>query len=391
MLDPKIICPILENHDDLYETIEKNPFCPTFPVRREVRFYYDYNHKEIGGTILLQKIIHYYKFAMMEYLQGVKKNDRINDDYEEYYYMRDNIVEHVHNRYVYSPNYVAEYIRRNAFVYIEIYPYGETPYGHAEKMNKGSIVINIGAVRKTFDFDREKGDEYVLAQKIPMTKNVQIVKNISLSFHTFNETFKKISNSGNGNCLFLAVQFFFPTETHLSLRKKVADYYSAHIDEHKNNIFISASHGKKIRKEGVWGEASDVFILGEILNVTIKVYMKNNKANKYEGVIATQLPEQKNTIHLILQDRHYEALSIINEKQLAPKCLKKSRKCEPTNVHKTGIIYPRCPRRSRRNKKSGECEPTNVHKTGIIYPRCPRRSRRNKKSGECEPIVPIQI
>ena len=153
--------------------------------------------------------------------------------------------------------------------------------------------------------------------------------------------------------------------------------------------------------------------------------MKNNRTNKYEGVIATRLPEQNNIIHLILQGNHYEALSIINEKYLAPKCSKKSRKneksgeCEPTNnihrtgpisgdnvnrmkkiIHKTGIIYPRCPRRSRRNKVSGECEPTNnvvnhmkkiIHKTGIIYPRCPKKSCRNKKSGNCEPTVRIQI
>ena len=101
-------------------------------------------------------------------------------------------------------------------MYNSIYPYGKTPYGHDEKINKGSIEINIGGSIKLFDFDREEGDEYVLAQKIPMTKDVHIMKNISLSLHKFNETFKKVSNSGNGNYLFLAMQFFSPRK-HISL------------------------------------------------------------------------------------------------------------------------------------------------------------------------------
>ena len=113
MLDSKIIRPILENHDDYYSTIEKTPFCPKFPVRREVRFYYGYNNiEEIKETLLLQKILHYYEFAMIEYLQEVKNNARIDDeDYDEDYYMRDTIVKHLHNRYVYPPDHDPRFIR----------------------------------------------------------------------------------------------------------------------------------------------------------------------------------------------------------------------------------------------------------------------------------------
>ena len=149
------------------------------------------------------------------------------------------------------------------------------------------------------------------------TKSSRTMQEDSLSTDQFRDTFEIIVNCGEGNCLFLAVQYFLPLETHISIRQKVADYYCNHVHEHINNINYSVGHGRKIRNQCEWGNAQDIYIVGEIFDITIKVYMINNKTNNYRGYILTQLPEKDKCINILYSNNnHYEALSIKNKKYL---------------------------------------------------------------------------
>jgi OTU-like cysteine protease len=146
-----------------------------------------------------------------------------------------------------------------------------------------------------------------------------------LSIEQFHETFKVIPNVGKGNCLFLAIAFFLPGETHRTVREKVANYYADHIAEHQDNIHFSVDHGKKIRNEFEWGDGSDIYIIGLIFDITIKMYnFAKDATTGYVGNILTEPPEKKNTIHILFSNgNHYEALSMKAAEKVTEKATRK--------------------------------------------------------------------
>ena len=81
----------------------------------------------------------------------------------------------------------------------------------------------------------------------------------SLSIIKFNETFKIVPNRGDGNCLFLAVQYFFPTETHLSLRRK-SPIIMRLIFKNTEVIFLFQFHMEKKLEMRVNGEKHQMYL-----------------------------------------------------------------------------------------------------------------------------------
>ena len=145
--------------------------------------------------------------------------------------------------------------------------------------------------------------------------------------NVFNNYFKIVNSSGDGNCLFHSVAYFFNGYTHTELRKLVCEFYknfkknlnynqdSLEYMIQQNLIYDRYDDGNEVHEtnicnERVYGSITDISVLAIILKINI-ILMNYNAEKRGYSFITLKYADKNDTIFLKFNGaNHFDSLVV---------------------------------------------------------------------------------